>query len=102
MLYLTPQLVDMSMAENPVLTPPAQAREAWENMTGANANLVAFTHLFRPDESGKQAASHQISSNGVFTTGDLAESTAAQGKFRFDHLVEDAVRFIEEWRRIGP
>ena len=101
MLYLTPQLVDMSRAENPVLTPPAQAREAWESMTGANANLVAFTHLFRPDESGKGAASHQISSNGVFTTGDLAESSAAQGKFRFDHLVDDAVRFIEEWKRIG-
>lgn len=102
MLYLTPQLVDMRMAENPVLTPPTQAREAWENMTGANADLVAYTYLFRPDESGKNAASHQISSNGAFTTGDLAESTAAQGKFRFDHFVEDAVRFIEEWKQITP
>ncbi len=98
MLYLTPQLVDMSKAENPVLTPPASAQEALESMTGANANLVGMTHLFRPDESGKMAASHQISSNGVFTTGDLAESSAAQGRFRFDHFVEDAVRFIEEWR----
>ena len=101
MLYLTPQLVDMSKAENPVLTPPASAQEALESMTGANANLVGMTHLFRPDESGKMAASHQISSNGVFTTGDLAESSAAQGRFRFDHFVEDAVRFIEEWRGIG-
>jgi len=101
MLYLTPQLVDMSRAENPVLTPPAEARAAWESMTEANGDLVAFTYLFRPDESGKMAASHQISSNGVFTTGDLAESSAAQGKFRFDQLVEGAVRFIEEWKRIG-
>jgi creatinine amidohydrolase len=102
MLYLTPQLVDMSMAENPVLTPPAQARKAWESMTGANAELVAFTHLFRPEKSGKKAASHEISSNGVFTTGNLAESSVARGKFRFDHFVEDAVRFIEEWKGIGP
>lgn len=102
MLYLTPQLVDMEKAENPVLTPPAAAQEAMETMTGANGSLVAFTHLFRPEESGKGAASHQISSNGVFTTGDLAESSAAQGKSRFDNLVEGAVRFIEEWKRIGP
>jgi creatinine amidohydrolase len=101
MLYLTPQLVDMEKAENPILTPPAAAQEAMETMTGANGSLVAFTHLFRPERSGKGAASHQISSNGVFTTGDLAQSSAAQGKFRFDTLVEGAVRFIEEWKRIG-
>ncbi len=47
------------------------------------------------------AASHQISSNGVFTTGDITTATAAQGQFRFDQLVEGAVRFIEEWKRIG-
>ena len=100
MLYLTPQLVDMSMAENPTLTPPAEAQAALEDMTGANVSLVAYTYLFRPEETGKLGASHQITSNGVFSNGDLAESSAAQGKFRFDNLVEGAVHFIEEWKRI--
>lgn len=101
MLYLTPQLVDMTRAENPTLTPSPQAQAALEEMTGSNANLVASTYLFRPVETGKEAASHQISSNGVFSNGDLADSSAARGKFRFDNLVEGAVRFIEEWKRIG-
>ena len=101
MLFLTPQLVQMSRAENPTLTPPPQAQAAMETMTGGNASLVASTYLFRPETTGKMAASHQISSIGVFTTGDITTATAAQGKFRFDQLGEGAVRFIEEWKRIG-
>ena len=101
MLYLTPRLVDMGAAENPVLSLPAAAQAAFETMTGADASLVAFTHMFRPVESGKRAASHEISSNGVFTTGDLADASVARGKARFDQLVEGAVRFIEEWKGIG-
>lgn len=101
MLFLTPQLVQMSRAENPTLTPPSQAQAAMATMTGGNASLVASTYLFRPEKTGKMAASHQISSNGVFSSGDITTSTAERGKFRFDQLVEGAVRFIEEWKRIG-
>ena len=54
-----------------------------ENMTGANAELVGLPISSGPTNRGKMAASHQISSNGVFTTGDLAESSAAQGKIPF-------------------
>jgi len=101
MLFLTPQLVQMSRAENPTLTPPSQAQAAMATMTGGNASLVASTYLFRPEKTGKMAASHQISSNGVYSSGDITTSTAERGKFRFDQLVEGAVRFIEEWKRIG-
>jgi creatinine amidohydrolase len=101
MLYLTPALTDMSRAENPRLTPPPQAQAAMETMTGANASVAATLYLFRPEKTGKNAASHQISSNGVFTTGDITTATAAQGKFRLEQVVEGAVRFIEEWKRIG-
>ena len=101
MLFLTPQLVQMSRAENPTLTPPPQAQVAVATMTEGNASLVASTYLFRPEMTGKMGASHQITSNGVYSTGDLVDSSAAQGKFRFDQLVEGAVRFIEDWKRIG-
>lgn len=100
MLYLTPSLVQMSEAENPVLTFPPDARKAMETMTEANQSFLLGTYLFRPEATGKQAASHEISSNGVFTTGDLATASAEQGKHRFDGLVEAAARFIEEWRGI--
>jgi len=101
MLFLTPQLVQMAEAENPVLTFPPPAEEAMAEMSQAGQSLVVGSYLFRPEATGKEAASHEISSNGVFTTGDLAESSAAQGKHRFDRLVEAAAQFIEEWREIG-
>ncbi|MFC1661231.1 creatininase family protein [Gemmatimonadota bacterium] len=101
MLFLTPSLVQMSAAENPVLTFPPAAEEARRAMSGANLDLLLSAYLFRPTETGKQAASHQISSNGVFTTGDVHTATAAQGKFRYDQLVDAAVQFIADWNGIG-
>ena len=97
MLFLTPSLVQMSAVENPVLTFPPLAQEARETMSGGNLDLLLSAYLFRPEATGKQAASHQISSNGAFTTGDIHTATAAQGQFRFERLVEGAAQFIREW-----
>ena len=66
-------------------------------MEGANLDMLLSAYLFRPEATGKQAASHQISTNGVFTTGDITTASAAQGRFRFDSLVEAAAKFINEW-----
>ncbi len=97
MLYLTPQLVDMTAAENPVLTFSPGAERTRNTMTGANLDLLLSAYMFRPESTGKQAASHEISTNGVFTTGDLNNATVAQGRDRFERLVEAAARFINEW-----
>jgi creatinine amidohydrolase/Fe(II)-dependent formamide hydrolase-like protein len=101
MLYLTPSLVQMSVAENPVLTFPPPAEHAREAMSGGNLDLLLGAYLFRPEATGKQGASHEISSNGVFTTGDVRTATAAQGRFRFEQLVDGAVQFIQAWNGIG-
>jgi hypothetical protein len=66
-------------------------------MSGANLNLLMGVYLFQPEATGKQAASHEISSNGAFTTGDIHSATAAQGQFRYEQLVEAAAQFINEW-----
>ena len=97
MLFLAPQLVQMDAAENPVLTFPPNAQKARETMSGANLDMLLGAYLFKPEATGKQAASHQISSNGVFTMGDVHTASAAQGRFRFEHLVEAAAQFINEW-----
>ncbi len=97
MLFLTPQLVDMGAAENPVLTFSPGAEAARESMSGGNLDMLLSAYLFRPEETGKQAASHQISTNGVFTTGDVHTASAAQGKFRFDRFVEAAAQFVNAW-----
>ena len=54
-LFLTPQLVQMAAAENPVLTFPPEAQEARETMTGGNLDMLLSAYLFRPAETGKQA-----------------------------------------------
>ena len=97
MLYLTPQLVQMSAAENPVLTFPPDAQRVRDTMTGGNLDMLLSAYMFRPEATGKQAASHQISSNGVFTTGDVNTASAAQGRFRFDNFVDAAAQFINDW-----
>jgi hypothetical protein len=87
----------MDAAENPVLTFSPGAEAARETMSGGNLDMLLSANLFRPEETGKQAASHQISSNGVFTTGDVHTASAAQGKFRFDRFVEAAAQFVDAW-----
>lgn len=97
MMFLTPPLVQMSAAENPVLTFSPGAEAARQTMSGGNLDMLLSAYLFRPAATGKQAASHQISSNGVFTTGDVHTASAAQGKFRFDLFVEAAAQFVSAW-----
>ena len=97
MMFLTPPLVQMDAAENPVLTFSPGAEAARETMSGGNLDMLLSAYLFRPEATGKQAASHEISSNGVFTTGDVHTASAAQGKFRFDRLVSAASRFVNAW-----
>ncbi len=97
MLFLTPPLVQMDAAENPVLTFSPGAEAAREAMSGGNLEMLLSAYMFRPEATGKQAASHQISSNGVFTTGDVHTATAAQGKFRFERFVEAAAQFVNAW-----
>jgi len=87
----------MDAAENPVLTFPPDAQKARETMSGGDLEMLLSAYLFKPEATGKQAASHEISSNGVFTTGDVHTASAAQGRFRFEHLVEAAAQFINEW-----
>ncbi len=97
MLFLTPQLVQMAAVENPVLTFPPDAQKARETMSGGNLDMLLSAYLWRPEITGKEAASHQITSNGVFTMGDVNTASAAQGRFRFEHLVEAAAQFINQW-----
>jgi creatinine amidohydrolase/Fe(II)-dependent formamide hydrolase-like protein len=102
MLYLTPSLVDMALAEKPVLTFPDVAQKAWAgSSTEPNLRLVASANLFRPKDSGKQASSREMSNIGVFTTGDPKTATAQRGRADTERFVRASVKFIEEWKKIS-
>jgi hypothetical protein len=101
MMYLAGGLVNMQAAENPELTLPDEAlkilmAQRQDSMLGAALNA----YLFRPLETGKKASSREMSTNGVFTTGNIKEATPAQGKWSLENFVAAAVKFIEEWKKL--
>jgi len=102
MLYLHPELVRMDRAEKPVITFTPEMKALLE-AAEKNPELLQVWNsmLATPVETGKQGASHQISSNGVWSYGDPADATAENGKAIVDAMVEKAVKFIEAWKAAG-
>jgi creatinine amidohydrolase len=102
MLYLAPSLVDMSQAEKPVLTFPPIVQKILENAeTEPNLGLVQEANLFRPKDSEKMASSREMSSNGVFTSGDPKNATAERGRKSKERQIQAAVQFIEAWKKVS-
>lgn len=101
MLYLKPELVRMERAEKPKVrfTPQMQkyllrARKNPELM-GIFWNLLAT-----PEGTNKGGASHQISSNGVWSFSDPKDATEELGERTVTKVVENAVKFIEAWKQV--
>ena len=102
MLYLTGDLVQMSKAENPMLTFPPSFKEIEENRKKySKLSVVGSAYLFRPKKTGKKASSREMSSNGTFTTGNVKESSAERGKWEVKDFIEAAVKFIQQWHELG-
>jgi creatinine amidohydrolase len=102
MLYLAGSLVDLTKSERPTLHFPPVAEAIMKDPDkdpGMESLLAASTYL--PKETGKQASSREMSSNGVFTLGDTAKATADQGARQARQFIDAAVRFIEAWKKIG-
>jgi creatinine amidohydrolase/Fe(II)-dependent formamide hydrolase-like protein len=101
MLYLAESLVDMSKAENPTLSfPPDVAKLDAKAKTDPIFGQVADAMRFRPLESGKQTSTREMSNTGSVTTGDIKTATAERGRRELEGFIDNAAKFIEEWRRI--
>jgi creatinine amidohydrolase len=103
MLYIEPDLVRLDRAEKPKihLSPQAQkyllrGRENPELMG------IFWSMLGTPEETGKGGASHQISSNGVWSFSDPKEAKKEIGERFITQRVESAVNFIESWKQVPP
>ena len=99
-LYLFGSLVDLSKAENPVLTfPPEMLRFIEISKTNPIFGEVAGNMGFRPLETGKKTSTREISNIGAVTTGDIKTATAERGRKQLEDFISAAAKFIEEWRK---
>lgn len=99
MLYLKPELVRTDRFEQPEIrfTPRMKALRALES------KHPELMHVWRslfgvPAATGKGGASHELSSNGIWSFSDVSSSTAEIGRATVDRYVDTAVRLIEAWK----
>jgi len=98
-LYLIGSLVDMSKAENPILTFPPEMRKLMEmSKEDPSFSAVWGSIWFRPLETGKKTSTREMTNTGAVTTGDIKTATAERGRKELEDFITAAAKFIEEWR----
>ena len=101
MLYIRPDLVRMDRAEKPGLTFTPQMKELRELSKKHPELLHVWQKLFGvPVESGKGGASHELSSNGVWSFSDPKTATKEIGEKTVTKMVDTAVSFINAWKEV--
>lgn len=101
MLYLNPGLVKMKKAQKPDITFTPKMRKLRE-LAQENPELmnVWSSLLGVPEETGKGGASHQLSSNGVWSFQDPNQATAKRGEKEVKRMLKNAVQFIQAWKKV--
>lgn len=99
MLYLKPELVRLDRAEKPVMRFTPQMKELRQLAAKEPSLLLVWSSLLGiPEETGKGGASHELSSNGVWSFLDPREATAQRGEKEALEMVRQAVKFIKAWQ----
>ncbi len=100
MLYLKPELVKMERAEKPDIRFTPQMQDLMK-LAKKNPDLmnVWSSLLGVPSETKKGGASHELSSNGVWSLSDPKKATKEIGEETVNRMVEQAVKFIEAWKQ---
>lgn len=102
MLYIRGDLVRMDRAEKPVITFTPEMEQLRELSEKYPDLKNVWNSLFGvPAETNKGGASHQISSNGVWSFADPKDATKELGKKTCDHMVNLAVNFINAWKKVN-
>ncbi len=102
MLYLQSDLVRLERAQKPEMRFTPRMKEL-QDLAEKEPSLlhVRSSLLGVPQETGKGGASHELSSNGVWSLRDPKEATVEQGKKEVERMVEQAVKFINAWKKAG-
>jgi len=100
MLYLKPELVRMERAAKPEIHFTPKMRELFMLSRQYPAlNIVWGSLMGVPAATNKGGASHQLSSNGIWSFSDPKKATREKGERAVKNMVEEAVKFIEAWKK---
>jgi len=100
MLYLKPELVRMERAEKPEMRFTPEMEKLRILGEKDPALLAVWQSFFAvPAETKKGGASHELSSNGIWSMGDPRLATEEIGKRAAERMAARAVRFIETWKQ---
>lgn len=101
MLYVRPDLVRMERAEKPEIKfTPQMQKLLEEGKSYPDLMMVFNSQLAVPEETRKKGASHEISSNGIWSFEDPRQATRERGEKAAEVMVEDAVNFINAWKHV--
>ncbi len=100
MLYFRPDLVKLERAKRPKMTNTPQVKELIK-LSREHPELADVLNAlqFVPEETKKDGASHQITSNGVFSSESPKGATKELGEKQALRMAERAVKFIEAWKK---
>lgn len=103
-LYLTPSLVDMSVARTAPLTlRPHLEKMLPEVVAGdATATRVFLAEALKAESTGKGTSTKDMTETGVWSNLDVKTATAERGRAETDAAVKAAVAFIERWKVLRP
>jgi creatinine amidohydrolase len=103
-LYLTPNLVDLSRAERPLLTLPSHMEKMLPEVVSGDptATRVFLAEGLKAKETGKGTSTREMSNTGQWGMRDPVEASAEQGRRETDNFVNAAVQFIEKWNQRRP
>jgi creatinine amidohydrolase len=100
MLHLKPELVKMERAEKPKMNYTEKMGELFM-LTQQYPDLLNVLSSLQgvPVETKKGGASHELSSNGIWSLSDPNKATKERGEKQVKGMVSYAVKFIEAWKQ---
>lgn len=101
MLFLHPERVRKDKIQKPEMhfTPKMQEL-MYQSIENNQLSSVWDLLIGVPVETKKGGASNELSSNGVWTLKDPKMATADKGKTLTHDIVDNAVKFIESWKKV--
>ena len=103
-LYLTPNLVNMSVARTAPLTllPHLQAMLPEVVAGDPTATRVFLAEALKSADTGKGTSTKDMTATGVWSARDVRAATAERGREESEMLVAASVAFIERWKQLRP